>query len=268
MARDTFLGTDTLPAATTKWNSNVAKDDALQTATGIAEGSTDVGTLPSLPLAGSLVPVSTDDLLTVALKAYSEGADGIGTSDVRHSGTTGAVDRNGGDDYNYRTQTSAVMVTTNITSAGQATALGYPGTGIFHVQTSYANGLGGSAGRVRVALISDGENLYQSLYKDGVGWTTPLDVRGVPFTTTIPASGGSWTGGSGGAPYTYPILGSTHGQGTDVTVTLYDTSTPGSSVLYEAGVSVQDSTGDITLSVASSPTDARVATRVVIRANS
>ena len=261
MARDTFLGSDTLPAATTKWNNNVAKDDALQAASGVAEGSSSIGTIPGTLPSGAIV--AGDTLKNAVLKAYDEANASISASDVRHSGANGGRDADLGDDYDYRAASDAVLGTTNITTAGQATALGYPGVGLFSVQSTYSAGVGGgSVGRVRTVIISDGNTCWLTLW-DNVDWTPLADILERPFSVTKNATT-DWGAASGGV-YTLTVFEAEHGLGSSVSVEVWDTtSVPGSRIQY-LGAAVAAATGDITITAQETP-DERVGLLVLVRA--
>lgn len=251
---------------------NADLDDLLQQATGIDEGYGNVGGASGLPTFPTGAPGNSDTLLTVALKAYSAASGVIDADDVRHSGSPGAVDRNLGADYDYKSATIAVLGTTTISDSAEANTLGYPSDGMWHVCSTFSDGQGGTAGRVRTVYLSNGTGVWLTTYKDGAvtpsgdSWTTATNILGSPYSATVADDAAGWS--LVGTEYRYVVLGATHQQGTDVTVDLYDESGGTTSVPYLAGVSIEDATGNVTISVSGSPVDARVDTRIIIRTNS
>lgn len=261
MARDQIgSSADSIGLFPTIHNNNVVKDDALQAATGLAEGVENIGSVPGTLPSGA--PNASDTLLALAYKAYSAGDNAIGTDDTRHSGANNGRDRALVDDYDYRAATTAVLGTTEITSTAQATALGYPSAGLWQVETRYSAATGGaSAGRLQAAILSNGTKAYVTLADNGT-WTTPADALAMPYRVEIDATT-DWGSASSGT-YTYTLTAATHGQGADIDVLAYDLSEVSGSRIPYFGYRIEAATGDITFTAQEDP-DTRTALRIVVR---
>lgn len=262
MARETILSTDTLPEGRTKLNNNVAKDDALQTATGVAESATSIGTIPGTLPTGDVI--AGDTLKNAILKVENKANATITASSLRHSGANSARDKDLGEDYDYKAAAAGILGTTTITDAPTATSLGYPGgAGIYHVAITYADGQGGTAGRVRTVWLSQGTRLWYTMY-NGSAWTTPLEPGGLATYTESFNATSDWGSASGGE-YTITLLEATHGLGADVSVEVWDTTTnSGFRTSWSGDVQVETASGDITIKAQETP-DARVALFVIVR---
>lgn len=261
MARDQIgSSSDAIGLFVAIQNANAAKDDALQAASGVTEGSSDVGAIPGTLPAGA--PASTDTLKTLALKAWREALASISTADVRHSGANSGRDADLGNDYDYQNATSAVIGTTNITTSGQATALGYPSAGVFTVQSTYSTDVSGATvGRVKTVLISDGTAMWVTL-KENATWTPLEDLLQRPFVVAKNATT-DWGAAVAGV-YTLNILQAEHGMGANIAVEAWDTtSVPGYRIQY-LGAAVEAATGDITITAQETP-DERVGLLVLVR---
>lgn len=260
MALETILSTDTLPEGRTKLNNNVAKGDALQTATGVAESATSIGTIPGTLPTGDVI--AGDTLKNAILKVENKANSTVSADQLRHSGANSARDKDLGENYAYKSAAGGILGTTTITDASEATSLGYPGgAGIYHVSITYADGQGGTAGRVRTVWLSNGAKLWHTAY-NGSTWTTPHEPGDTRFTATFNATT-DWGSPSGGT-YTITLLEATHGLGANVEVALWDTSTVSGSRIPFFGHSVEASSGDITITASETP-DARVALLAVVR---
>lgn len=177
MARDTInLGAapddgngDDLRAAGAKLNANVAKDEALQSAVGAAEGVANLGALTLA--AGTLGATET-------VKTAVEKIQGNVNAAALLQQVANRTANELGDDYDYEAAADSIIGTTNVTSAGQAIALNYPdGAGIYTLLTIRSGGGGGAEHRQRIVLIFKGLRAWVRLRSEGV-WSDSAEVAG------------------------------------------------------------------------------------------
>jgi len=257
MARAQIGETDSLPASRTYLNANIAKDDALQTATGITESGTNIGSIGTLPT-GAVQ--STDTLRSGLLKLEGRTT----ASGPKHDVDAARTARELGANFNYRDAEYGVEGTTNVDSSG-ATAQEYPGgAAVYTVEISFSAGAGGSAGRLKVVRASNGTRTYTRTRSEGVwgAWRDAAPLGGQTFTRVI-ASTADWSGPSGGNS-TLSILASHNGLGRIVVLGEAYGQIAGVNAPVSPDVAISEATGDVTISVTEVP-DNRFVGRIVLR---
>lgn len=252
MARTQIGETDTLPASRTYLNANIAKDDALQTATGIPESGTNLGAIGTLPT-GAVA--STDTLRNAVLKL--EGRTAVGGP--KHGVDAARTARSLADNYNYKDTEVAVEGTTAVDVSGAA-AQEYPGgAAIYTIEVVYSGAVtGGSAGRLKVVQATNATRRYLRIRNDGVWgpWRDAAPLGGQTYTRLI-SSTAEWSGPSGGF-YTISIPASVHGLGRIVVVSdVHGVITPPFSEPLQPDWTIDQSTGatggDVVVKVTATP---------------
>lgn len=257
MARAQIGETDSLPASRVYLNANIAKDDALQTATGIAESGTNIGAIGTLPT-GAVA--STDTLRNAVLKL--EGRTAV--AGPKHGVDSARTARELGANFNYRDAEYGVEGTTSVDVSGAA-AQEYPGgAGIYTVEISFSAGAGGSTGRLKVVRASNATRTYTRTRSEGVwgAWRDAAPLGGQTFTRLI-ASTSDWSGPSGGN-YTLSIPATVHGLGRIVVLGEAYAQVAGVNSPVSPDVAIAEATGDVTISVTETP-DNRFVGRLILR---
>lgn len=251
MARAQIGETDSLPASRTYLNANIGKDDALQTATGIAESGTNIGAIGTLPT-GAIA--STDTLRNGVLKLEGR----TSAAGPKHGVDSLRTARELGANFNYRDAEYGVEGTTNVDGSGAA-AQEYPGgEAIYTVEISYSAGAGGSAGRLKIVRATTGVRTYVRVRSETVWgpWRDAAPLGGQTYTLLISMLS-DWSGPSGGF-YTLSIPASVHGLGRIVVVSdVHGVITPPFSEPLDVDWTVDQTNGatggDVMVSVTDSP---------------
>lgn len=171
MARAQIGETDSLPASRTYLNANIAKDDALQTATGIAESGTNIGAIGTLPT-GAVQ--STDTLRSGLLKV--EGRTPV--AGPKHGVDSLRTARELAANYDYKTAVEGIEGTTAVDIAG-ASAQEYPDAdGIYTLEVVRSGGGGGSAGRTIVVTATKAFKRWVRIKSEGT-WGAWIQADGV-----------------------------------------------------------------------------------------
>lgn len=258
MARAQIGETDSLPASRVYLNANIAKDDALQTATGIAESGTNLGAIGTLPT-GAVQ--STDTLRNAVLKL--EGRTAV--SGPKHGVDAARTARSLADNYNYKDTEVAVEGTTAVDVSGAA-AQEYPGgAAIYTIEVVYSGAVtGGSAGRLKVVQATTATRRYLRIRSDGVWgpWRDAAPLGGQTYTRLI-ASTSDWSGPSGGN-YSLSIPATVHGLGRIVVLGEAYAQVAGVNSPVIPDVAIAEATGDVTISVTEVP-DNRFVGRLILR---